>query len=193
MGGRRRPQAAADREKGALYGVTAARRGVDPCYHCPMPVAIDSTHLALMRGAASIHVASRNADNVASVARALGCRVADDVSRVTTFLWAAQARDVLADLQDCREVAVVFSRPSTHRTIQLKGEDACVGPLAPGDLERIGAYVEAFVQELSSIGYAEAIGRTLLAFDPADVVAVSFTPDAAFRQTPGPDAGAPLR
>ena len=29
-----------------------------------------------------------------------------------------------------RAVAVVFSQPTTHRTIQLKGTDAQVGPLA---------------------------------------------------------------
>jgi hypothetical protein len=30
-------------------------------------------------------------------------------------------------------IAAVFSRPSTHQTLQLKGVDAAVGPLAHGD------------------------------------------------------------
>lgn len=157
-----------------------------------MPVVLDPSRVALMRGAVSIHVASRNAANVPSVARAIGCRVADDLARVAVFLSAAQAHDVLADVRACGRVAVVFTRPTTHETIQIKGDDARVCPLEEGDPERIERYADAFVREIASIGFADAIGRTLLARDPADVVAVTFTPDAAFRQTPGPDAGKPL-
>jgi hypothetical protein len=42
------------------------------------------------------------------------------------------------------------------------------------------------------LGYTAAFGRALLDFDAADLVAVAFTPKTAFRQTPGPNAGAPL-
>jgi hypothetical protein len=88
--------------------------------------------------------------------------------------------------------AAVFSRPSTHQTIQIKGDDATVGALADGDLAHVDAYADALVQDLRTLGYTEAFGRTLVDFHPADLVAVAFTPKAAFRQTPGPNAGAPL-
>ena len=43
-----------------------------------------------------------------------------------------------------------------------------------------------------ALGFGEAFGRALVDCNPADLVAVAFTPKAAFRQTPGPNAGAPL-
>jgi hypothetical protein len=89
-------------------------------------------------------------------------------------------------------VAVVFSQPSTHQTIQIKGDDATVGALADGDVARVAAYADALVRDLQTLGYTEEFGRALVGFDPADLVTVSFTPNAAFRQTPGPNAGAPL-
>ena len=139
-----------------------------------------------MESGVSVHVASRGPANVPSVARALGCRVAPDRRRVTVFLSAAQAPDVLADLRASRRAAAVFSRPSTHQTLQIKGDDATVGALAAGDLARVAAYADALVRDLRALGYAEEFGRALIAFDPADLVAVAFTPSAAFQQTPAP-------
>jgi hypothetical protein len=145
-----------------------------------------------MQSAVSVHLASRGPTNVPSVARALGCRIAPDRRRVTIFLSAAQAPEVMADVRGSRMAAAVFSRPSTHQTIQVKGDDATVGALDDGDLARIAAYADALVRDLQALGYTEAFGRALLDFEPADLVAVAFTPKAAFLQTPGPGAGAPL-
>jgi len=157
----------------------------------PRPT-FDEAHAAFMASGVSVHVASRGPANVPSVARGLGCRIAPDRSRVTIFLSAAQASDLLADLRTSRAAAAVFSKPSTHETIQIKGDDATVGALAEGDLACIPAYADALVRDLQSLGYSEAFGRALVDCDPADLVAVAFTPQAAFQQTPGPNAGAPL-
>jgi hypothetical protein len=157
----------------------------------PAP-AFDEAHAAFMESGVSMHVASRGPANVPSVARALGCRIAPDRSRVAIFLSTAQAPEVVADLRTSRKIAAVFSQPSTHQTIQIKGDDATVGALAAGDLARITAYADALVRDLRALGYTEEFGRALVAFDPADLVAVAFTPQAAFQQTPGPNAGAPL-
>jgi hypothetical protein len=42
---------------------------------------------------------------------------------------------------------------------------------------------------MGPIGYDQAFVGTLLAYEPADLVAVTFTPTSAFAQTPGPQAG----
>jgi hypothetical protein len=157
----------------------------------PAP-AFDEAHAAFMQSGVSVHVASRDAANVPSVARALGCRIAPDRRRVTVFVSTAQAPDLLRDLRASGRVAAVFSQPSTHRTIQIKGDDATIGALAVGDLARIAAYANALVLDLQTLGFPEAFGRTLVHCEPSDLVAVAFTPKAAFRQTPGPNAGAPL-
>ena len=48
------------------------------------------------------------------------------------------------------------------------------------------------VAELGGNGISEALTRALLAGGDDELVAIEFTPVAAFVQTPGPDAGKPL-
>jgi hypothetical protein len=153
---------------------------------------------AFLEGGMSINVAARNARNVPSIARALGCRFSRDRRRLTVFLSRAQAAAVLADLRGNGAVAVVFAEPSTHESWQFKGGDAREEPLARGDAGRIRAYVETFVQGVRPLGHPPDLIRLLFAGPreapvPADWAAVAFTPTAVFTQTPGQAAGEPLR
>jgi hypothetical protein len=150
---------------------------------------LDEANAAFIRCGVMVSVASRNARHVASLSRALGCRVAPDRRRVSAFLPASQCETLLRDLRDTGTIAVVFSQPSTHRTIQLKGTDAALGPLAAGGTALIDANIDALVKDVVPLGYTEVMVRTLLAYEPGDVVEVTFTPTAAFAQTPGPQAG----
>lgn len=137
----------------------------------------------------SVIVGGRDRDNTPTLARGIGCRVAPERTRVTVFLAASQAVELLAHLGDNGAIAVVFCQPSTHRTIQLKGTDAKAVPLEADDHERIAAQAAALAADIIGIGYREEPVRTLLAYAPEDVVAVAFTPSSAFLQTPGPNAG----
>jgi hypothetical protein len=49
------------------------------------------------------------------------------------------------------------------------------------------------VAELTAIGYDEPMIRAVYQCEAGDAIAIAFTPDAAFAQTPGPRAGQPLR
>ena len=75
-----------------------------------------------------------------------------------------------------------------------RGRTAAVRLGAPGagDLELARRCTESFTAELAALRYDENVVRTALWFDPQALVAVAFTPCAAFQQTPGPRAGAPL-
>jgi hypothetical protein len=146
----------------------------------------------LHRPGVSITAASRDARNVPCIGRCLGCRVAADRTRVTVFVAASQYAAFFDALATSRAVAVVFSLPSTHRALQLKGSDAAAEPLAPGDAELVARHVESFVEELAALGYPPEVVRAAHWCDPAELRAVAFTPAAAFEQTPGPGAGAPL-
>ncbi len=174
--------------------LAASLRG---CYH-PRVAATAGTPLLDEEGAAfvqsgvSIVAASRDAALVPSVGRAVGCRVAADRRRVTVFVAASQAPELIADLTACGRIAVVFSRPSTHRTLQLKADDAVVRPLAGGEAALPERYVAGFAADIAKLGHTEAQARTLVACVDGDLVAIDFTPGAAFEQTPGPNAGAPL-
>lgn len=145
-----------------------------------------------MQSGVSMHAASRNADNVASLSRPLGCRVSPDHTRVTIFILASHSGEMLASFRDNGRIAVVFSQPSTHRTIQVKGADAAVEPLQAGDEAIVSRHREAFVKELCGLGYEASLPSLLLAGMRGDIVAVSFTVDAVFIQTPGPTAGTAL-
>ena len=155
----------------------------------PAPPVLDAEHAAFIQGGVTISVASRNAALDSSVSRAIGCRVAADRKRVTLLFAGAVAERLLADIATCRMIACCFSQPSTHRTIQLKGADAAIGTPQPGDLEIIARQLDWKVAELVPLGYPEVLVRCVFHGEPDDIVAVTFTPDAAFAQTPGPNAG----
>jgi len=155
---------------------------------------LDAEHAAFVqRPGISITAASRTAANLPQLGRALGCRIAPDRGRVTILLPADQYAPLVEALRASRAIAVVFSEPSTHRTIQLKGADAAIEPIMPGDLERAARWTDDFVAGLAALGYGAGMVRSFLWCDPAGLVAVGFTPQAAFEQTPGPQAGMPLK
>jgi hypothetical protein len=153
---------------------------------------LDAEHAAFIQGGVSVVVGARDTGNVPRLARAIGCRVADDRRRVTVYLSAFQAATLLAAIRAQGAIAVAFNQPSTHRAYQLKGTDAEVVPLDRADIERARAYIDAFVVDIALLGYAAQNGRALLWFDPSELTGVTFTPTAAFDQTPGPRAGVPV-
>lgn len=144
----------------------------------------------LRTGGLSISAASRGPDQVPFVVRALGSRVSTDLRRVTLFFSTADARELLDHIAANGKIAAIFSLPSTHESLQLKGSDAGEEPLAQDDLAIVDAYRRAFAGEIGKLGYPRYLSEAMLAAD--DIVAVSFTPSAAFSQTPGPRAGQAL-
>jgi len=154
-----------------------------------LPPLIGPQQAALVRRQVSIIVASRDAAHRPHLMRAVGCRLRDDLRRVTVFLSGSASRQLLADLHACGLVAVVFSEPSTTQTLQLKGSDAVVESLQDGDEALAQAYLEGFIDEIGAIGFPRHVAEAILGHPPGDLVAVSFTPSAAFEQTPGPQAG----
>jgi hypothetical protein len=153
----------------------------------------DREHADLIAGGVSIIVAGCDAANETTVSRAVGCRMSEDGRRVTVFLSAVQSGALLADVRANGRVAVVFSEPTTHRAIQLKGTDAAIVPLTADDPHLLAAYRSRLAARVAPLGFSEVFVRTLLNVVPGDVVAIAFTPTAAFSQTPGPKAGSVLQ
>lgn len=158
-----------------------------------MAVTLDEETAAFMMAGTSMHAASGDADRVPNLSRPIACRVSPDRTRVTIFLLASHSGAMLADFRANGRIAVVFTMPSTHRTIQLKGDDAAVEPLKDDDAIVIARHREAFARDLERIGFTRSVPATLLEGSRGDVIAVGFTIAAAFTQTPGPGAGAPLK
>jgi hypothetical protein len=79
--------------------------------------------------------------------------------------------------------------PITHQSLQLKGSDARVRRVVKADFDLVNSYCRAFVDHLEKLGFARKAIETMLAFESDDLCAITFTPLAAFSQTPGPNAG----
>lgn len=150
---------------------------------------LDPRVAAFIGGQRSIIAASRDARGRPSLMRACGLRIDAVHGVLSIFLARSQAARLLDDIAASRRVAVVVSEPSTHRTMQLKGVDARVDPAAPEDLATLPPYADQLDAELQSIGLPPSFARAMIAVDPADVVAVRFTPTEIYDQTPGPRAG----
>ena len=156
----------------------------------PLSALLDADHLDFIRGPVSIIAASAGAGGIPQLGRACGCRV--DGEKVVILLAASQSGALLGDVRANGRVAVVFSRPTSHRTLQLKGGDAAIAALAAEDPALVTRYRGCMVTELAQLGYDRDFVGALFGASLADLVAIVFTPTAAFSQTPGPGAGAPL-
>lgn len=154
---------------------------------------INAAHASFMQGGVSISIGSCDAERNPGVGKALGCWVAPDFQSVTIFAAASHSPHMMAALAQTGTIAAVFSEPSTHRTLQVKGRDARIVPARAGDAAIVEAYRTAFVRELQPLGYDELPIRTFLACEASDIVRIQFSPCAAFTQTPGPHAGQPLQ
>lgn len=175
-----------------LRGLTGTARR---CYHrrmdsTPGAPMLAEEHAAFVGGAVSVIAASRDARNVPSIGRATGCVVAGDRCSVAVLLPQTQAPQLIADVQASGQIAVVFTQPSTNRSLQLKGTNARVRPLTGDELAGVPGYVEAFGREITPLGHSMDEARTLFRCIEGDLVAIEFTPTSAFVQTPGPGAGA---
>ena len=95
-------------------------------------------------------------------------------------------------LQEGQPIAVVFSQPSTHQAIQLKAAHVDIRSVEDREVDLIQRYTDAFAAEVLPFGCSKAFVGALLGFDRDDLVALEFTPDAAFLQTPGARAGSTL-
>ena len=148
--------------------------------------------LAMMARGVSVIVGSRDLALRPSVMRAVGSHVAPDGGTITVFVARRQSRQLVQDVATTGHVAVVFSEPATHRTVQVKATRAVLRNAEPAEEPVLARYLASMEHEVQRVGYAPAMTRAMLAHRLDDVVAISFEPEQAFDQTPGPRAGALL-
>jgi hypothetical protein len=153
---------------------------------------LDSDNAAFIQTGVSISLASCAPDGLPSMSRGLGCKLVDEGRQVGVFLRRSQSLALLDNIRSSGRIANVFSLPSSNRTLQLKGSDVRIVPFLPEDLPVIERHIADFVLEVVPLGMSEAVVRAILAYTPDDLVTVTYSPCAAFSQTPGPKAGTPL-
>ena len=153
------------------------------------PVRLPDDLLALIARGVSCIVGSRDESLRPSIMRAVGSQVTDHGAAITVYLSRSQSRQLLQDIASTGHVAVVFSEPASHRTVQLKARAASIRAATEADRPALDRYLASMEHEIGRVGYPVQIARAMLAYRLEDVVAVSFTPEQAFDQTPGPRAG----
>ncbi|MBS0566374.1 MAG: hypothetical protein JSS59_03030 [Proteobacteria bacterium] len=158
----------------------------------PASAPLNETTARFLQSGVSITVAARNRRLVPSIAKAVGCRVETDGS-VALFLFVNLAETVCADVAENAQVAACFSRPSTNQTVQIKGSDARCEPALPADIVAARRCLDLLSDDLVPLGFGSDLLEAFFWGDPEKLVALHFTPEAAFVQTPGPQAGAVLR
>ncbi|MCO5102009.1 MAG: pyridoxamine 5'-phosphate oxidase family protein [Burkholderiaceae bacterium] len=144
--------------------------------------------LALLDCGVGVSIASRDANGLPDLVRALGA-TRDALGTITVYVSGRDAAHVLDDLRSNGAIAVVFSQPTTHRTVQVKARRVRIEAAAENDVAIARERVEAMVEELARAGYDRAFSARMLSFDPAELVLVRFRPEESFDQTPGPHAG----
>jgi hypothetical protein len=158
----------------------------------PAPAAPDTLPASVaefVQSGLSISISSASERLVPSICKGVGCRVSAARDRVTVLMFASRGEQVLRDLRRGAPVAVCFSRPSTHQTVQLKGPRAHIEPASPHDLATARRCLDLLIEDLTMLGLPARMLEAFFWHDPAEMVALSFVPEGAFAQTPGPDAG----
>lgn len=139
----------------------------------------------------SIVLASRVRATQPVVGRGLACRI-DGQGRVRIVLREPPNAAFRQAVEAGAPVAATFTRPSSHRSIQLKSARAELVQPTPDDGPAAMQQTRAFVEELVRAGYPERVASAYVRFEPHELAAMEFMPEAAFVQTPGPSAGSAL-
>lgn len=154
--------------------------------------ALNAEHASFVQSGVAIDLATRDHRNMPRVARAICCRVSPDRRRLTLIVANRAIDRFIEALKGTQAIAAVFCLASTHRALQIKGSDAVIEPIRETDQALIEQAIAAFTADLVLLGYDAACARVETAHRPDELIAITFTPDPVYEQTPGPKAGTRL-
>jgi hypothetical protein len=150
-------------------------------------VKIEGHVTELIAGGVATIVASRDDRLRPSIARGWAIEVSADGTDVRLCVEAPVGSRMRDNLQSNGAIAVTCSRPTTYRTVQLKGRVASIADPSAEQLADVERHAEAFSSEAEQVGLGPGSGFRLL--DSA-LLSVIFEVAEIYDQTPGPNAGA---
>jgi hypothetical protein len=148
---------------------------------------LDPAVVEFIHGGVAVGVATRDDDLRPVFARGWGPEVSADGRSVRLCVSAPEGSRVRANLVRNGALAVGFSPPTIARAVQVKGVVSWVGEPEAADLERVERHVRSCVAEAERIGAPAELSQRM--FVRPGLVAVQFSIDEVFDQTPGPTAG----
>lgn len=152
-----------------------------------MAPVLDPTVVEFIHGGVAVGVATRDDGLRPEFARGWGPEVAADGQSLTLCVSAPQGSRMRANLERNGAVAVGFSPPTIARAVQVKGVATRVGEPEAADLERAERHFRSFAAEAGRIGAPAELCQRM--FVRPGLIAVQFSIDEVFDQTPGPTAG----
>jgi hypothetical protein len=152
-----------------------------------MAPVLDPNVVELIHGGVAVGVATRDDDLRPEFARGWGPEVSADGRSVALCVSAPEGSRTRANLERNGAVAVGFSPPTIARAVQLKGVATRVSEPEAADLERVERHFQSFVAEAERIGAPAELSQRMLV--RTGLVAVQFSINEVFDQTPGPTAG----
>lgn len=142
-----------------------------------------SEHLA---SGVVMYVGTRSRDLFPESVFAMGARVDCEKGVVTVFLPGATSASTLENLQDNGQIAVALTRPSDHKSLQIKGRALAVRDGTASDRDLQSVHRAALTEQFASVGIPRGLTRRI-GWWPS--VAVDIELQEIFAQTPGPRAG----
>lgn len=153
------------------------------------PVQLGDATVAFIEREVAIDLGACDAQQRPSTCRGFACRVAPDRQRLTICVRRPEALPLLQAVVAQDQLAVVFCLPETEVSLQLKGRHVGIAAASAEEIARVREYCVHFVEGVTRLGFERAFAEAYMAIDPAQMVALSFTVEAVFDQTPGPQAG----
>jgi predicted pyridoxine 5'-phosphate oxidase superfamily flavin-nucleotide-binding protein len=149
-----------------------------------------STELsAFVESGLPIQVGTADARGRPDGARCFGVFVAPGGAELTVWVGAPMLGEIARNLRENPRVAVCVSRPSDHRTIQVKGRLLELRDAIEEDRIHVDRYRAATSATLAEIGVPP---RVFLAVVTWPATAIRMAVEEIYVQTPGPGAGARL-
>ncbi|MCC6959055.1 MAG: pyridoxamine 5'-phosphate oxidase family protein [Dehalococcoidia bacterium] len=144
--------------------------------------------LEYLRSGIAVQTATVSPGGRPQAANAWGPRCNEN-GTMTLFLDTAAAGQTLANLAVNGKIAVITADPVSYRSIQFKGKWLSASQPTDEEREWVKRHRELFTTAMALVGDdPEAIRNRWL----DEVTRVDFEVEAAFDQTPGPNAGLPL-
>lgn len=155
------------------------------------PLCLPDEVLEFIQSGVSIIVGVVGADGRARAGRALAARVV--TGGVIRLIYTEDGNVAIkASASSGGPIAVTFSAPMSHRTIQLKAVSSRAEHFGPDDQCSVENQMDAFAAVLRAVGYPASFVQSFCEGRSVNLGALSFLPQVAYEQTPGPGAGREL-
>jgi len=151
---------------------------------------IDPRVQRCLGSSSSVLVGTVDAQGRPSCCHAAAIKLDDDLKNVAVYLPIATSQQIIQDIANTHRLAVSATHVIENFSIQLKGTAHAARLATENEAAFVEQHHEAFSDVLLSLGLPRRLTRSMVHW-PAFVVDMHV--EEVFEQTPGPNAGAPLR